>query len=182
MGSVRVRLSIMMFLQYAVWGVWAPTLSLHLAKLPAFQGDQLGDKIGWIYLAMPLANILSPFVAGQLADRYFSTEKFLAFSHLVGRAAIFWAAYVTDYYGLFWIILGHCLLYAPTVALTNSLAFVHLPNGEKDFGAIRLWGTIGWVAIGWIFGAWLDWATGASTWASACSSPASSASSWRATA
>ena len=83
MGSVRVRLSIMMFLEYAIWGVWAPTLSLYLKKLPAFS-EQMGDKISWIYLAMPLATILSPFVAGQLADRYFSTQRFLAFSHLVG--------------------------------------------------------------------------------------------------
>ena len=58
---------------------------------------------------------------------------------------------------MFWLILGHCLLYAPTVALTNSLAFHHLRNGEKDFGAVRLWGTIGWIAIGWAFGSWLDW-------------------------
>lgn len=160
MGSARVRLSIMMFLEYAVWGVWAPTLSLYLAKLPSFR-EAMGDKIGWIYLAMPLANILSPFLAGQLADRYFSTQRFLAFSHLVGGAFILAAAYTANFTGMFWLILGHCLLYAPTVALTNSLAFHHLPNGEKDFGAVRLWGTIGWIAIGWVFGAWLDWVTGA---------------------
>jgi MFS family permease len=160
MGSVRIRLSVMMFLQYAIWGVWAPTLSLYLARLPSFR-EAMGDKIGWIYLAMPLANILSPFVAGQLADRYFATQRFLAVSHLVGGLFILAAAYVADFTGMFWLILGHCLLYAPTVALTNALAFHHLPNGEKDFGAVRLWGTIGWIAIGWVFGAWLDWVTGA---------------------
>ena len=161
MGSVRVRLSIMMFLEYAIWGVWAPTLSLHLAKLESFR-EAVGDKIGWVYLGMPLATILSPFIAGQLADRYFATQRFLAFSHLVGGAFILAAAFVTDFMGIFWLILGHCLLYAPTVALTNSLAFHHLPNGEKDFGGVRLWGTIGWIAIGWAFGAWLDSVTGAS--------------------
>ncbi len=161
MGSVRVRLSIMMFLEYAIWGVWAPTLSLHLQKLPSFQGAHLGDLIGWVYLTMPLATILSPFIAGQLADRYFATQRFLAFSHLVGGVFILAAAFVTDFMGIFWVMLGHCLLYAPTVALTNSLAFHHLPNGEKDFGGVRLWGTIGWIAIGWAFGSWLESITGA---------------------
>src|SRR5262249_28413889 len=66
-----------------------------------------------------------------------------------------WAARITNYSELFWVMLAHCVLYAPTVPLTNSLSFHHLPNGEKDFGGIRVWGTIGWIAIGWAFSGWL---------------------------
>jgi MFS family permease len=154
-GGVRVRLSVMMFLQYAVWGVWAVVISLYLQSLPSFRENTF-DKINMIFLTMAIASILSPFIAGQFADRYFSTERFLAFSHLVGGALILWAAQITTFWGLFWVMMGHCLLYAPTVSLTNSLSFHHLPNGEKDFGAIRLWGTIGWIVVGWVFSFWLS--------------------------
>jgi MFS family permease len=165
MGSVRVRLSIMMFLEYALWGVWAVNLSVYLATLPSFR-ESIGFKINMIFLTMAIANIVAPFVASQLADRYFSTERFLAFSHLVGGAFLIaaWCLTTPTFELLFWLMLGHCLLYAPTVALTNSLAFHHLPNGEKDFGSIRLWGTIGWIVAGVVFGfGWLGlsgWAPG----------------------
>jgi MFS family permease len=173
MGSVRVRLSIMMFLEYAIWGVWAVNLSVYLGKLESFRED-FGYKVGMIFLTMAIANIVAPFVASQLADRYFSTERFLAFSHLVGGLFLLWASPLRLYFHcppdiqsfdfLFWVLLGHCLLYAPTVALTNSLAFHHLPNGEKDFGSIRLWGTIGWIVVGVVFG--LVW-IGYKSWAPA---------------
>jgi MFS family permease len=153
-GSVRMRLAIMMFLEYAVWGVWAPILAVYLGRLPAFQEDT-ATKINMVYLTMAIASIVSPFIAGQLADRYFSTEKYLAFSHLVGGALLLWASQVTTFWPLFLIMLAHCTLYAPTVPLTNSLSFHHLPNPEKDFGPTRLWGTIGWIVIGWIFSGWL---------------------------
>ena len=136
-----------------------------MATLESFR-ENIGFKINMIFLTMAIANIVAPFVASQLADRYFSTERFLAFSHLVGglfltlgvAAALLFriAADVQSFEFLFWVMLGHCLLYAPTVALTNSLAFHHLPNGEKDFGSIRLWGTIGWIVAGVVFGfGWL---------------------------
>jgi MFS family permease len=153
-GSVRTRLGIMMFLEYAVWGVWAPILALYLGRLPAFREDT-ATKINMVYLTMAIASILSPFVAGQLVDRYFSTEKFLAFSHLVGGALLLWASQIATFWPLFFVMLGHCLLYAPTVPLTNSISFRNLPDPEKDFGPTRLWGTIGWIAIGWVFSGWL---------------------------
>ncbi len=173
MGSVRVRLSIMMFLEYAIWGVWAVNLSVYLATLESFR-EYIGFKINMIFLTMAIASIVAPFVASQLADRYFSTERFLAFSHLVGGLFLLWASPLRLAFGLppaiqsfdflFWVLLGHCLLYAPTVALTNSLAFHHLPNGEKDFGSIRLWGTIGWIVVGVVFGlVWIGYKSWAPT-------------------
>src|SRR5438093_10063885 len=102
-GSVYFRLAVMMFVQYAVWGVWAPTLAAYLGGLESFR-DNTGFKIGMVYMTMAIASMLSPFVAGQLADRYFSTERFLAFSHLVGGVLLFWAAQTTDYEVMFWIM------------------------------------------------------------------------------
>ncbi len=164
MASVRVRLSIMMFLEYAIWGVWAVNLQGYLGGLESFREDGT-FKISMIFMTMAIANILAPFVASQLADRYFSTERFLAFSQLIGGLFLLWASplrfylhlppAVQSYEFLFWVLLAYCLLYAPTVALTNSLAFAHLPNGEKDFGSVRLWGTIGWIVVILLFGGWL---------------------------
>ncbi len=162
--GLRIKLSIMMFLQYAIWGAWAPILALHLQGLADFQQplEVLGlftiatdTKINLIYMTMAIASILSPFIAGQIADRYFSTERFLTFSQLVGGALLMVLGRLDTFVGVFWVMLIYAVIYAPTVALTNSLSFHHLPNGEKDFGSIRLWGTLGWIAIGWGFGFYL---------------------------
>jgi len=154
MNPLKVKLSVMMFLQYAVWGVWAPVLAVHLGRLESFR-DDTGWKIGMIYLTMAIASMLAPMIAGQLVDRFFATEKYLAFSHIAGGIALIYAGTLTDFNALFWIMLVHCFFYAPTVPLTNSLSFAHLPDAEADFGKIRLWGTIGWAAIGFAFGAWI---------------------------
>ncbi len=166
--ALRIKLSIMMFLQYAIWGAWAPILALHLQQLDDFKNptELLGltlaqdTKINLIYMTMAIASILSPFLAGQIADRYFSTERFLAFSQLVGGILLLTMSRLVTFPSVFVAMLAYTLIYAPTVALTNSLSFHHLPNGEKDFGGIRLWGTLGWIAVGWAFGFYLR-ATGA---------------------
>lgn len=153
MSGVKTRLSVMMFLQYTIWGVWAPILAVYMGGLESFREDT-GWKINLVYMTMAIASMISPVIAGQLADRYFSTEKYLAFSHLMGGLTLFWAAQITDFQGLFWIMMLHSLFYAPTVSLTNSIAFAHLPDGEKDFGFIRMFGTVGWIVIGALFGVW----------------------------
>ncbi len=154
MGSVYVRLSVMMFLQYAVWGVWAPILALYLGGLEDFRQDT-GYKVNLVYMTMAIASMISPFIAGQLADRFFATEKYLAVSHLLGGLCLFYASQLTSFDGLFYAMLAHCLFYAPTLPLTNSISFAHLPNSERDFGRVRLWGTIGWIAISFLFSVWL---------------------------
>lgn len=159
----RLLLSVMMFLQYVIWGAWAPVLALHLQGLADFKNPteflgltlSLDTKINLIYMTMAIASILSPFVAGQIADRYFSTERFLAFSHVAGGVLLFAMVRLETFPALFWTMLVYTTIYSPTVALTNSLTFHHVPNGEKDFGAIRMWGTLGWIAVGWGLGLWL---------------------------
>lgn len=148
--SVRIRLGIMMFLQYAIWGAWAPVLSEYLLNDLGFSGIQ----VGIIYSLLPLATIIAPFVGGQIADRYFSSEKFIAFLQLTGGALLIFISTVSDYTTMMWLMLLYCLLYAPTLALTNSVAFINLKNSEKEFGIIRVWGTIGWIVAGLGLSGW----------------------------
>jgi len=140
----------MMFLQYAIWGAWAPVLSEYLLNDLGFSGIQ----VGVIYSLLPLATIIAPFIGGQIADRYFSSEKFIAFLQLTGGVLLIYISTVSDYSTMMWLMLLYCLLYAPTLALTNSVAFINLKNSEKEFGMIRVWGTIGWIVAGLGLSGW----------------------------
>lgn len=145
------RLSLMMFLQYAIWGAWLPFLWSFLSEHRQMSGDQ----IGWMFAVGAVGAIVGPFIAGQMADRHVATEKLLAFSHLAGAVLIWRLASIQS----FWLFLAFSLLYgliyAPTLALTNSLAFHHLPDRDRDFGRVRLWGTFGWIVVGLVMGHWL---------------------------
>lgn len=148
--SVKLRLSVMMFLQYAIWGSWAPVLSAYLQNDLGFSGTQ----IGLIYSLLPLATIISPFLGGQIADRYFPTEKLIALLQLAGGGFLLLVAATTDYTTMIWLMLIYSILYAPTLALTNSIAMINMANSEKEFGSIRVWGTIGWITAGLSLAFW----------------------------
>lgn len=150
MRGAKFQLGAMMFLQYAIWGAWAPVLSAHLFGELSFTGAQ----VGFIYSLLPLATIIAPFIGGQIADRYFAAEKVIAVLQLAGGAVLLYAATVTDYGHLVTVMLAYCLLYAPTLALTNSIAMSNLDSSEDGFGRIRVWGTIGWIAAGWALTVW----------------------------
>lgn len=158
-SSVNTRLSIMMFLQYAVWGIWLPILGQYLEASPekhglGFSGLQIGMILG---LAGSIGAMTSPFIAGQFADRYFSTEKFLAVLLFIG-GIIKWITAGQTTYGA-WLVLSiaYSVVYMPTIALTNSLSFAHLKDPDREFPLVRVWGTIGWILAGWIFSiAWLQ--------------------------
>jgi nucleoside transporter len=149
--ALNVRLSIMFFLQYAIWGAWLPLLWAFLNGYRKFSASEIGD----MFAVGALGNIVAPFVAGQIADRYFSTERFLGISHLIG-AALIWQLPALDSYRSFLLFsLLYSLVYSPTLSLTNSLAFHHLPNRDRDFGRVRVWGTIGWICAGIGVAQWL---------------------------
>ncbi len=151
--SVHGRLSLMMLLQYAVWGFWLPVLARYLQAAPAEGG--LGftpGQVGWILgLAGSIGAVTAPFVAGQFADRYFSTERFLAVLLLLGGVVKIVTAYQTSFQA--WLLLSilYSVIYTPTLALTNSLAFAHLDDPDRQFPFVRVWGTIGWIAASWLF-------------------------------
>ncbi len=141
------RLSIMMFLQFFVWGAWYVTVGNYMASIG------MADMIYWAYTVGPIGAIISPFFLGMVADRFFSTEKVLGVLHLIGAAAMFAAPLVAaggaSAAPLFVVLLlVHMLCYMPTIALANALAFHHLTNQEKQFPLIRVFGTIGWIVAG----------------------------------
>jgi nucleoside transporter len=148
--STKFRLGAMMFLQYAIWGSWATGLSAYLQNNLGFSGWELG----MIFSLLPLATIISPFIGGQFADRWFATQKVIAVLQLLGGAILILIANVTAFAPMMWLMLLYSLIYAPTLALTNSIAFINLQDSEKDFGKIRVWGTIGWIAAGLALTGW----------------------------
>lgn len=149
--ALNVKLSVMMFLQYAIWGAWLPILWPFLADHRGFTPDQIGT----MFAVGALGAILAPFIAGQIADRFFPTQRFLGISHLLGAVLIWQLAEVGAYEGFLVFSLVYSIVYSPTLPLTNSLAFHHLPDRDRDFGRVRLWGTIGWIAAGVAVGHWL---------------------------
>lgn len=148
--GVRIRLGAMMFLQYAIWGAWSPVLSDYLINKLGFSGSQ----VGVIYSLLPLATIVTPFIGGQIADRYFASQKVIAVLQLIGGGFLIYTSTVTQYSTMIWLMLFYCLLYAPTLALTNSVAFINLEDSEREFGIIRVWGTIGWIVAGLVLMGW----------------------------
>lgn len=154
-------LIVMMFLQYAVWGVWLPVLAGYLSALPTagglgFSGAQVGFILG---LAVSIGAVTAPFLAGQVADRYLNAERALSLLLVVGGIAIFMMGTVKEYGPFLALAIVYSLAYMPTLSLTNSICFQNLPDEtrEKDFPRIRLWGTIGWIVASNAFGIlWLN--------------------------
>jgi nucleoside transporter len=149
--AVRLKLSVMMFLQYAIWGAWLPILFPFLKDHRHFDAEQIGT----MFAVGAAGAIVAPFIAGQLADRFFATEKFLGVLHLCGAVLVWQLASIESYQGFLVCALLYSLLYCPTMPLSNSLAFHHLADRDKEFGRVRLWGTIGWIAVGIAMGQWL---------------------------
>ncbi len=147
-SAVRVRLSVMMFVQYFIYGSWLVTLGTFLGN--ALKAS--GSDVGTAYSLPAIAAILSPFLVGMIADRFFSTEKVLAFLHLAGAALLYFAATQTAFAGFWPLFLVYVLCYMPTLALTNALAFDHMADPAKEFPRIRVLGTIGFIAAGWAIG------------------------------
>jgi nucleoside transporter len=141
------RLSVMMFLQYVIWGSWLPLLALYLSRFLGFSGTD----IGWVFATLAIASVTAVFISGQVADRHLATERFLALSHLVGGLAMFALPFQKSFWPFFVAMLVHNLMYVPTLSLTNSICFHHLKDAKRQFGMVRMWGTIGWIAASWPF-------------------------------
>jgi nucleoside transporter len=155
-GYVGTRLSIMMFLQFFVWGAWWVTVGNYM------QSDAVGmkDAIYWAYLTSPIGAIVSPFFLGMIADRFFSTERVLAAMHLIGGVLLFFAPRLAEGpHASAFLFVGilqlHMLCYMPTLGLTNTLAFHNLTNQEKQFPLIRVFGTLGWIVANMVVSDWL---------------------------
>ena len=148
--QLYLGLSVMMFLEYAIWGAWAPVLAARLLGPLKFSGKQTG----WIYGTLYLAFIVSPLVAGQIVDRWIATEYFLAVAQLIGGVLLFIAAKKKTFRGLFAVMGLYSLCYAASVPLVNSLMFSHLTDANVQSPSIFIWAPIAWVLVGWLLSGW----------------------------
>jgi nucleoside transporter len=139
---IGARLSAMMFLQFFVWGAWFVTVGNYMLK------TGMGDAIGWAYSVGPIAAILSPFLLGMVADRFFATERVLGALHIVGGAVLFLASTVASKESFIGLLFFHTMCYMPTLGLTNTLVFHNISDQEKQFPLIRVFGTLGWIVAG----------------------------------
>ena len=147
--DLYVRLSALMFLEYAVWGAWAPVLAARLLGPLKMNGKQTG----WIYATLPLACMVSPLVAGQLADKYFDTGWLLAIAHLVGAVLLYVAIRQKTFWRLFGVMLLYSICYAATMPLVNGLMFRHLPSPGMST-KIFIWAPVAWALIGYFLTGW----------------------------
>ena len=141
---VKIRLSLMMFLEFFVWGSWYVTMGTFLgANIQAKDQD-----ISLAFSTQSLGAILAPFLVGLIADRYFQAQKILGSIHLVGAVMLYGLHQAVDFTAFFPILLGYMILFMPTLALVNSISFNQMAQPEKEFSGVRIWGTIGWIAAG----------------------------------
>lgn len=179
--SIRFRLFLMMVMEFFIWGAWLPlifgylpSLGFSAAEPPAALASLIPHGLWFLFSeqalilnAFPVAAVVGMFFSNQYADRHFSAEKFLAFSHFVGGLAILSLAFIpsnpehhaTSFWLFFGLMLIHCLLYVPTNSIANSIAFANIKDPQKEFGLVRMGGTLGWILAAWPFTFILvDWA------------------------
>jgi MFS family permease len=157
--AIRFKLFLMMVLEIAIWGAWFPLIFGYLPSLGFSAGQQ-----SWILNTFPIAAIVGMFFSNQFADRNFAAEKFLAVSQVIGGLAMFGLAFIkapdavagtvnpnAPFLPFFALMLVHCLLYVPTISITNSIAFAHMKDPQKEFGIVRMGGTVGWILAAWPF-------------------------------
>jgi nucleoside transporter len=147
-SALNARLSLMMFLNYVVWGAWYVTIVTYLTTTLHFSGTEAGS----VFATGALASIISPFFVGLIADRFFSTEKVLAAVHFLGAALLYGVTQVTSFGAVYGFMLAYCLCFFPTIALTNTLAMRNIKDPGAQFPLIRVFATIGWIVIGWVIG------------------------------
>lgn len=141
-------LSLMMFLEYFVWGAWYVTMGTYMAT----HLDSSGSQIAAAYGALAIATMISPFFIGFIADRFFAAQRLMGLLHLLGAALLYFATKVGDNTTFYFVILAYSLLYMPTIALSNSVAFNQMRDAGKQFPVIRVFGSIGWIAAGLLIG------------------------------
>ncbi len=145
---MRLRLSVMMFFEYFIWGAWYVTLGTWLGQTLHFSGEQIGLAAG----TTALGAMIAPFLVGIMADELFANQRLLAALHGIGGVLLWYASTRTSFAAMYLILLIYSLCYMPTMALTNALAFRQMKDPKQDFGSIRVLGTAGWIVAGLIIG------------------------------
>jgi len=146
--AVKPRLSLMMFLNYVVWGSWYVVIGTYLTQTLHFTGTQTGAVFG----TTALACMISPFFVGLIADRFFATERLLCALHMIGAVLLYLVSTVTTFTAVYLLMLAYCLCFFPTLALINSLTLRNVANPPEDFPRIRLFATVGHIVINVVIG------------------------------
>lgn len=150
MMGIKNRLIIMNFLQYFVWGTWLISLGGYMIVNLKFTGGQVGS----IYSTMGLASLFMPGLLGVVADRWMNAERLFGLCHITGALLLFWASTVQDPAMMYWVMLLNAMVYMPTIALNNTVAYGILSskgfNVVKDFPPVRVWGTVGFICAMWV--------------------------------
>ena len=148
--NIKLRLIIMNFLQFFVWGSWLISIGVYLGGTLHFTGIQIGS----VFLTLGIASCIMPAVMGIIADKWVNAERVFGISHIIGAACLLLASRVTDPNLFFWVMLLNSMFYMPTIALNNTVSYIVLENNGydiiKDFPPIRVWGTIGFIAAMWV--------------------------------
>ncbi len=142
--TIRLKLILMMVLEFFIWGAWYPLIFGYLPSVGFSPAEQ-----SWILSTFPAAAIIGMFFSNQFADRNFAAERFLAASHLIAGLAMIALFWTHSFWPFFGCMLIHCLLYVPTISITNSISFANMKDAQKEFGIVRMGGTIGWVLAAW---------------------------------
>ena len=143
-SAIKIKLSVMMFLEFFIWGAWFVTLGPFLVTTLHATGVQTGS----VFSTQSWGAIIAPFIIGLIADRYFNAEKILGILHIAGAILMYQMYKASDIAVFYPFVLGYMILYMPTLALVNSVSFNQMNNPEKEFSIIRVWGTLGWIAAG----------------------------------
>jgi nucleoside transporter len=151
-AAIRIKLSLMMFLEFFIWGAWFVTLGTYLLHNLKASGTQVGVA----FLTQSIGAIVAPFIIGLIADRFFSAQKILGVLHLLGAVLLWRASSAPDFGSFYPNILTYMVLYMPTLALVNSISFRQMKDPQKEFAPIRVLGTLGWIVAGLTIG-WLNW-------------------------
>ncbi|HEY8310229.1 MAG TPA: MFS transporter, partial [Gemmatimonadaceae bacterium] len=144
MTATRAKLSVMMFLEYFVYGAWYVTAATYLTETLKFSGS----RVGLAYGSMGIAAMISPFFVGMIADRFFSSERVMAVLLIVGAAVLYYVSTITTFVPFYVLLIIYALTFMPTLALANSISFDHIEDPARDFPKIRVLGTIGWIVAG----------------------------------
>lgn len=142
--QIRIKLAIFMFLQYLIWGSWYVSMGTYLSKTLQFSGEQIGLAYG----AFAIGAMIAPFFVGLIADRYFASEKILAFLGIFGGLLLFLLPEMTTFGSFYPMLILYCCTYVPTLALGNSVSLHHLENPKRDFPLVKTLSAVGWIAAG----------------------------------
>jgi nucleoside transporter len=153
MQGMNARLSAMMFLQFFIWGGWFVTLGTFLTTTLSATGGQ----VGMAFSTQSWGAIFAPFVIGLIADRFFNAERILAVLHLLGAALLYQLYRATDFSAFYPFVLAYMMVYMPTLALVNAVAFRQMKDPALEFSRIRVWGTIGWIIAGLVISFGFAW-------------------------